>query len=177
MECLRCGANLGDKALVCNKCGFIVKGSRKIENEPAISFEEKVNSASIEELRAMLFAIKRQRDEATASKKEVVDPEVIATKKGKRWSALSLVAGILSVVLIVIPGVNVIASLILFVVAFMGFGKCAGHRINMAMAGLILSIIAIAGAWVYNIYCADMVVQMLGIAPVAEAATDVATVS
>ncbi len=177
MECFRCGANLSDKAMVCNKCGFIVKGARKIENpEPTISFEEKVNSASIEELRAMLLAIKRQRDEAiaAASKKEEVDPEVVAVKKGKRWANLSLIAGILSLVLVVIPGVNVIASLVLFVLAFMGFGKCNGHKINLAMVGLILSIVAIAAAWIYNVYCADTVMQMLGLTPVAEAVTDVA---
>ncbi len=171
MECLRCGAKLNDKAVVCNKCGFIVKGSRKIEDAaPQMSLEERIAIASEDELRAMLVAMNEQRLAAIeyAKKKDEIDPEIVAAVSGKRWSTVSLLCGLLSLVLIVIPGINVIAALILFVLAFMGFGKSNGQKTDMAMIGLIMTIVAIAGSWAYNVYFAGTVSEMLGLAPVVE---------
>ena len=167
MECLRCGANLSDKAIVCNKCGFIVKGARKIENtEPKVTFEEWVNNASADELRATLLALKSKRDAAaTPQKKEKLSPEKIAIRNGKRWATASFISGIAALVCVVVPGINVIVALLLFIVAFMGFGKSNGHRTNLAMVGLIMTIIAIAASWVYNAYAASFVSNMLGITP------------
>ena len=77
---------------------------------------------------------------------------------------------------IIVPGVNVIAALLLFIVAFMGFGKSNGQKSTLAMVGLIMTIIAIAGSWVYNAYAASFVGEMLGLAPkAAETAGEVAT--
>ena len=166
MECLRCGANLKDNALVCKKCGFIVKGSKKVENvEPPISFEEKINNASAEELRAMIFAYKKAQEAPKESKKAAkkeIDPEKITIRNGKRWATVSFICGLLAFVLMVVPGVNVIAALILFLLAFAGFGQCAGQRSNLALTGVILAIVAICGSWVYNSYLAPMVGEMLG---------------
>ena len=84
MECLRCGANLKDNALVCKKCGFIVKGSKKVENvEPPISFEEKINNASAEELRAMIFAYKKAQEAPKESKKAAKKEALIAAAAEK----------------------------------------------------------------------------------------------
>lgn len=167
MECLRCGAKLKDNAVVCNKCGFIVKGSKKVEvTEPTMTFEERINNASAEELRAMLLALKAKHDAANQPKtKEKLPPEQLAARNGKRWATASFICGLASLLLIVVPGVNVILSLVLFIFAFMGFGKSNGHRTNLAMVGLILTIVAIAGSWIYNSFAAPMVGEMLGLAP------------
>lgn len=178
MECLRCGANLKDNALVCKKCGFIVKGAKKLENvEPPISFEEKINNASAEELRAMILAYKQAQEAPKKGKKEDkkdIDPEKRTIRNGKRWATASFICGLLSIVLMVVPGVNVIAALILFLIAFMGFGQCAGQRSNLALTGVILAIVAICGSWVYNSYFATTVGEMLGfIKPAVEEGAEV----
>ena len=176
MECLRCGASLKDNAIVCKKCGFIVKGARKVENaQPAVSFEEWVNNASADELRATLLALKSKHD-AAAAPKQKLSPEKLAARNGKRWAVASFVCGLISLVAIIVPGVNVIAALLLFIVAFMGFGKSNGQKSTLAMVGLFMTIFAIAGSWVYNAYAASLVGEMLGLAPkAAETAGEVAT--
>ena len=168
MECLRCGANLKDNALVCKKCGFIVKGAKKLENvEPPVSFEDKINGASAEELRAMILSYKQAKEAPKKAKKEEakenIDPEKRTIRNGKRWAIVSFICGLLSIVLMVVPGVNVIAALVLFLIAFMGFGQCAGQKSNLALTGVILAIVAICGSWVYNSYLAPMVGEMLGL--------------
>ncbi len=183
MECLRCGANLKDNALVCKKCGFIVKGAKKLENvEPPVSFEEKINSASAEELRAMILAYKQAKEAPKEDKKaknqKEIDPEKLTIKKGKRWAIASFICGLLSLVLMIVPGVNVIAALVLFLIAFMGFGQCAGQKSNLALTGVILSIVAICGSWVYNSYLAADIGNMLGLTgTVAEEGAEVAEVA
>ena len=93
MECLRCGATLKDKTLVCNKCGFIVKGSRKLDNfQPQMTFEQTVEMATEDELRAMLYAIKRQRD-ASYVVEEELSPEEKVIASGRRWANASLICG------------------------------------------------------------------------------------
>lgn len=174
MECLRCGAKVKDNTLVCNKCGFIVKGSKKLENvEAPISFEERINNASAEELRAMILAYKQAKDEAKAKaeekNKKSISPEARMIQKGKRWATTSFICGLASFLAIVVPGINVIVALILFLIAFMGFGQCAGQRSSLALVGVALSIIAIFGAWAYNSYLAPTVAEMLGLsAPAVE---------
>ncbi len=179
MECLRCGAKLRDNALVCSKCGFIVKGAKKLEKaEPAVSFEDRINNASAEELRAMIFAYKKSKeapkttDENKEVKKEVEeemkneikDPETITINKGKKWAKTSFVCGLLSLIFLIVPGVNVILALVFFLVAFIGFGQCAGQKSNLALTGVVLAIVAIFGAWAYNSMLAPMIGQMLGLA-------------
>ncbi len=169
MECLRCGAKLKDSALVCKKCGFIVKGAKKLENvEPPISFEERINNASAEELRAMILAYKKAKEvskekESVIEKKKEVDSEQVTIQKGKKWANASFICGLASLLILVVPGVNVIFSLILFFVAFMGFGQCAGQKSNLALTGVILTILAIFGAWAYNSMFAQTIGEMLGL--------------
>ncbi len=166
MECLRCGAKLKDSALVCNKCGFIVKGAKKLENdEPAVSFEEKLNNTSAEDLRAMILAYKLSKDAPKVEKikKEEVDPETATVNKGKKWATTSFICGLLSWLFLIVPGVNVILALIFFFVAFVGFGQCAGQRSNLALTGVILAIVAIFGAWAYNSMLAPSIGEMLGL--------------
>ena len=175
MECLRCGAKLKDNAVVCKKCGFIVKGAKKLDTfEPTISFEERIQNASEEEMRAMLLAIKAKRDGAANPDKNALPPEVLAARSGKRWATTAFVAGLLSLIFVIVPGVNVIVSLLLFVLAFIGFGKSNGYRTNLAMVGVILTIVSIAASWIYNAYASAMVGEMLGITPAAEGAGTVA---
>ncbi|MBR5783513.1 MAG: zinc ribbon domain-containing protein [Clostridia bacterium] len=161
MECLRCGAKLKDKAVVCNKCGFIVKGAKKVEaTEPQLTFEERVNQASVEELRAWILAYKRAQE--APKKDEKVAPEKKAAISGKHWAAMTFVFGLLSCLLIVIPGFNVVTALALFVLAFIGFGKSAGQKGNLALIGVILSVVGICGSWIYNAYFAHDIGVMLG---------------
>lgn len=178
MECLRCGAKLKDNALVCKKCGFIVKGAKKLENvEPSISFEEKINNASAEELRAMILAYKKAKEapketpkdvkkisrEEKKVEKEEIDPEKLTIKKGKKWATASFICGLSALVLMLVPGINVIATLMLFFVAFIGFGQCNGQRSTLALIGVILAIVAIGGSWAYNSYLAPTIGEMLGL--------------
>ncbi|MBQ6946977.1 MAG: hypothetical protein IJN42_02930 [Clostridia bacterium] len=176
MECLRCHANLKDNAVVCKKCGFIVKGAKKVEVvEPTVTFEETVNNASAEELRAMLLALKAKRDAANqpkVKKSEKLAPEQLAARSGKRWATAAFLCGLFSLLFVVVPGVNIILALILFILAFIGFGKSNGHRTNLAMFGLILTIIAIAASWVYNSYAAPIVGNMLGLTQAGEAVSE-----
>lgn len=161
MECLRCGANLKENTLVCPKCGLIMKGAQKKEiTEPVMTFEERINAASAEELRAMILAYKKSKE---APAKAKIAPEVLAVKRSKRWAIWTFIFGILSLLLIVIPGVNIIADLILFVLAFVGFGKSAGYHPTLALIGLIMTVVAIAGSWVYNSYAAESIGKALGL--------------
>ena len=165
MECLRCGATLKDKTLVCNKCGFIVKGSRKLDNfQPQMTFEQTVEMATEDELRAMLYAIKRQRD-ASYVVEEELSPEEKVIASGRRWANASLICGIISLGCMILPGINIILSLIFFVIAFMGFGKSAGQKPTAAMLGLVFAIVSIAGGWLYNAMWAEDIMKMFGLLP------------
>ncbi len=159
MQCYRCGAELKETAKVCNKCGFIMKGAKKIDHaERPVSLEERINNASAEELRAMLLAATG----ISAVKKKSSDASDRTAKIGKRWANVSLICGIASVVLMFLPGLNSIFAMILFFVAFAGFGKCAGFNSNKALIGLILTIVAVIGSWVYNTYAAPEIGKSLG---------------
>lgn len=161
MKCLRCGANIKDNSMVCPKCGLIMKGAQKKEvTEPAMTFEERINAASAEELRAMILAYKKSKEVPV---KEPLAPEAIAAKKGKRWGTLTFVFGLASLLLVIVPGVNVIAALILFILAFVGFGKSSGYRPKLALIGLIMTVVAIAGSWAYNSFAAESIGKSLGL--------------
>lgn len=165
MECFRCGATLKDNALVCNKCGLIMKGAKKIENaEPVMTFEEKVNAASEDELRAWILAYKAAQDAPKKkNKKDDVDIAKKNVETGKKWAVLTLVFGILSCVFIILPGFNIIVALAMFLMCFYGFGKSAGQRGNMALIGVILSVVGILGSWAFNTYLAPSIGESLGL--------------
>ena len=159
MQCYRCGAELKDTAKVCNKCGFIMKGAKKIDHaERPLTLEERINNANEDELRAMLLAVTG----LAGGKKKATDMADRTAKIGKRWANVSLISGIASVILMFIPGLNSIFAMILFFLAFAGFGKCAGFGSNKALIGLILTVVAIVGSWVYNTYAAPAIGKSLG---------------
>ena len=166
MQCLRCKAEIKDNSVVCPKCGFIVKGARELDHDQAVlSFEDKVERASIEELKAMLYEAKGIK----ISPKKLKPGQTVA-KKGKAWATLSLICGIFSCVLVFVPGINSIAALLLFILAFIGFGKSSGYGSGRALAGVIMTVISIAASWIYNAYFAQSVGSMLGLYTAEEAA-------
>lgn len=159
MQCYRCGAELKDKTLVCPKCGFIMKGAKKLEQVETVSFEDRINNASAEELRAIIFAA--CGDKLHDPKK--AKPEQTVAKKGKKWATISLLSGIAACIFMFVPGFNSVAAIVFFILAFAGFGKCAGYRSNMALAGLVMTVVAVAGSWVYNAYAAPVIGKALGL--------------
>ena len=189
MECLRCGAKLKDNALVCKKCGFVVKGSKKLEKvEPPIIPEEKIDNIVAEERcevkpshnkaeqapKEEKKAKKDKKVKKVKEEKKEIDSETLTVQKGQKWAKTSFICGLIAIVLMVVPGINVIAALVLFLVAFMGFGQCAGQKSNLALTGVILAIVAICGSWAYNSFLAPAIGEMLGfIEPVVEQGTEV----
>lgn len=157
MQCYRCGANLKDKAMVCPKCGFIMKGAKKVEHVATLSFEERINNASAEELRALILSYRKSQQPKT------LEPEEIMARRGKRWAMVAFISGIASLVGIVIPGFNTILAVIFFILAFIGFGNCAGQKGNLAFIGLIMTIVAVAGSWFYNEFAAPAIGKSMGL--------------
>lgn len=146
MECLKCGAKLKDDAKICTKCGFIMKGA-KLKTEAS---SETTNAPAVKKA-------------APVAAKKVV-PKV-KEKKEFSWPKFSLWMGILACTVgLIVPGFNVCFAAIAFVLAFVGFGKASGEGNKFVFVGIALCVVAIFGAWAYNVYVGPMIGTMLGTA-------------
>ncbi len=211
MQCLKCGAKLNDKALVCNKCGFIMKGAKALSPEQAAEKEQSVAVAPKKEQKAayvtstqpiqeghcykcgaklkgkgeichkcgfimkgarVLSAEEVQQADAkqaaaAASTVSVANAQDVDAQKlvkvGKAWATWTLVFGILACVLLIVPGINILAAAVLFVLSFIGFSNAKGQNGGVALAGIIMTVVAICGSWFYNANYAEKVGTSLGL--------------
>lgn len=139
--CPNCGSQISDEAIYCPNCGAPVREQQSQESQTGMAEPGTYN---------------QDQSGMNDPWKDVYDAAHVNTAKG--LSIAGLVLGIIAVIFDFIPGFNLIGwicgilGIILSAVALSQAKKAGVQKNSMAVAGLILSIVAVAIGLIATIY-------------------------